>query len=182
MWISADTAYITIQVESWNWPVINSNVKIIIRCFLYNFYRPQRSWGKVIFLKASVILLTGGGGTSHHPRADTPPPEHAVRYGQRAGGTHPTGMQSCFDIWFWFTQYWVLWDLVKLTCYLDFRQILDFWRTASNPLMYFQMVLLYMNFCLCVEYGSPKLEFCGIHWYLHFKYLCNGYNVRSHHT
>ena len=27
---------------------------------LFN-YRPQRSWGKVIFLQASVILLTGGG-------------------------------------------------------------------------------------------------------------------------
>ena len=27
----------------------------------------------------------------HHPAA-----EHAGRYGQRAGGTHPTGMQSCF--------------------------------------------------------------------------------------
>ena len=28
----------------------------------------------------------------------TPPPgaEHAARYGQRAGGTHPTGMQTCF--------------------------------------------------------------------------------------
>ena len=41
----------------------------------------------------------------HPPGADTPrsrhppcPPaaEHAGRYGQRAGGTHPTGMQSCF--------------------------------------------------------------------------------------
>ena len=38
------------------------------------------------------------------PRADpqeqTPPPgaEHAGRYGQRAGGTHPTGMQSCSQI------------------------------------------------------------------------------------
>ena len=41
------------------------------------------------------------------PRADTPPPgadipppntEHAGRYGQRAGGTHPTGMQSCLII------------------------------------------------------------------------------------
>ena len=31
------------------------------------------------------------------PGADTPPgTEHAGRYGQRAGGTHPTGMQSCF--------------------------------------------------------------------------------------
>ena len=25
-------------------------------------YRPQRSWGKVMFLHASVILFTGGGG------------------------------------------------------------------------------------------------------------------------
>ena len=32
------------------------------------------------------------------PRDQAPPPsaEHAGRYGQRAGGMHPTGMQSCF--------------------------------------------------------------------------------------
>ena len=30
------------------------------------------------------------------PGADPPGIEHAGRYGQRAGGTHPTGMQSCF--------------------------------------------------------------------------------------
>ena len=29
------------------------------------------------------------------PGADTPSTEHAGRYGQCAGGTHPTGMQSC---------------------------------------------------------------------------------------
>ena len=28
--------------------------------FLHNFYRLQRSWGKVMFLLASVILFTGG--------------------------------------------------------------------------------------------------------------------------
>ena len=92
----------------------------------YDNYRPQRSWDKVMFLQASVILLTGGGGVPHpppreqtpppgadppeqtppradthppwsrHPPEQTPPPgEHAVRYGQRTGGTHPTGMQSC---------------------------------------------------------------------------------------
>ena len=39
---------------------------------------------------------------SRHPPADPPrsrhPPgaEHAGRYDQWAGGTHPTGMQSCF--------------------------------------------------------------------------------------
>ena len=27
-----------------------------------HFYRPQRSWGKVIFSQASVILIMGGGG------------------------------------------------------------------------------------------------------------------------
>ena len=42
-------------------------------------------WGKVIF-----------SGTPP-PGPGTPPPgaEHAGRYGQRAGGMHPTGMQSC---------------------------------------------------------------------------------------
>ena len=31
------------------------------------------------------------------PRAGTPPSTvHAGRYGQQAGGTHPTGMQSCY--------------------------------------------------------------------------------------
>ena len=30
-----------------------------------------------------------------HPPPHTPAAEHAGRYGQRAGGTHPTGMQSC---------------------------------------------------------------------------------------
>ena len=33
----------------------------------YACYRPQGSWGKVIFSKASVILSTGGGVLSQHP-------------------------------------------------------------------------------------------------------------------
>ena len=46
------------------------------------FYRPQRSWAKVMFLQASVILSTGGGGGSlagrtpparrHPPSKETP--------------------------------------------------------------------------------------------------------------
>ena len=40
------------------------------QCF---FYRPQRSWGKVMFLQASVILLTGGGGVCLSACWDTPP-------------------------------------------------------------------------------------------------------------
>ena len=38
----------------------------------------------------------------HPPWADTPPqtdiPHDTTRYGQQAGGTHPTGMHTCFDI------------------------------------------------------------------------------------
>ena len=34
------------------------------RCSLLYIYRPQRSWGKVIFSQASVILSTGGGSWS----------------------------------------------------------------------------------------------------------------------
>ena len=49
----------------------------------YADYRQQRSCGKVMFLQASVILLTGGGGgyltptppKQTPPGADTPPPE-----------------------------------------------------------------------------------------------------------
>ena len=37
------------------------------------------------------------------PREQTPPyTEHAGRYGQRGGGTFPTGMQSCLCNWFYF--------------------------------------------------------------------------------
>ena len=48
-----------------------------------DFYRPQRSWGKVMFLQVSVILLTGGGstwpgtpsGTRYPPRDQVHPPQ-----------------------------------------------------------------------------------------------------------
>ena len=47
-----------------------------------------------------VCLSTGGGSASVHagiypPGADTPPRKQTPAYGQRAAGTHPTGMHSC---------------------------------------------------------------------------------------
>ena len=43
-----------------------------------------------------------GAGTPSRSRppkeADPPGTEHAGRYGQRGGGTHPTGMQSCCQL------------------------------------------------------------------------------------
>ena len=70
-----------------------------------HFYRPQRSWGKVIFPQASVILLTEEGGclvpggacswvwvwSRGVPGGDLPTTATA------AGGTHPTGMHSCMQ-------------------------------------------------------------------------------------
>ena len=91
----------------------------------FDLYRPQRSWGKVIFSQASVILSTevgacsggvcsrgggvccggvcsggdawsggllarGGAWSRGVPGGD--PPGTATA----AGGTHPTGMHSCF--------------------------------------------------------------------------------------
>ena len=38
-------------------------------CYILNIlhhYRPQRSWGKVVFSQACVILFTGGGSALVH--------------------------------------------------------------------------------------------------------------------
>ena len=68
-----------------------------------------------VFTRVCQSFCSQGGSASVHagippPGADPPgadPPheqttlpgtEHAGRYGQRAGGTHPTGMQSCYRI------------------------------------------------------------------------------------
>ena len=65
-------------------------------CLPNCFYRPQRSWAKVMFLQASVILSTGGclpqcmlGYTP--PGADTPPPGPDTPKEQTPPGadTHP---------------------------------------------------------------------------------------------
>ena len=59
-------------------------VRILLECILVfsYFYRPQRSWGKVMFLHVSVILFTGGGGGGGTvcPTAcwDTPPPQRSA--------------------------------------------------------------------------------------------------------
>ena len=59
-----------------------------------------------MFLQVSVILLTGGVSASlhagiHPPGSRHPPGKQTPAYGQRASGTHPTGMHSCFKECFW---------------------------------------------------------------------------------
>ena len=39
-----------------------------------------------------------GGGPASRGVGQTPPQLDTTRYGQRAGGTHPTGMHSCLNI------------------------------------------------------------------------------------
>ena len=101
--------------------VVKNRVVVFIDTY---FYRPQRSWAKVMFLQVCVILFTRGGclpqcmlgyhphpqgadtpWSRHPPGADTPPEQKLPReqpplpreadYGKRAAGTHPTGMHSC---------------------------------------------------------------------------------------
>ena len=84
----------------------------------------KRSWGKVIFSEACVknfvhgrlgglphcmlgytppdqrLAPPGPGAGTHTPDQEQPPPPGTDtplprRYGQQAGGAHPTGMQSC---------------------------------------------------------------------------------------
>ena len=63
-----------------------------------DFYRSQRSWSKVMFLQASVILLTGGGSASVHawipPREEVPPMDQAHTPWEETpppGRRHPSG-------------------------------------------------------------------------------------------
>ena len=112
---------ITLQVPSWMYT---------LSWILNHIYRPQRSWGKVIFSQASVILSTGGvcsrgvpgpggllggrrvpgpggvcsggclvwGGTWLGGSASGGPGGDPPGTATAAGGTHPTGMHSCWKL------------------------------------------------------------------------------------
>ena len=114
-------------------------------------------WGKVIFLHLSVILLSAPVHAGIHPPrtrgrhpprsrppgadtprcrhlpspgADTPLPTavHAGRYGQQAGGTHPTGMHT-FCLYFFIFQRW---SPHKLHACAQTHECL-FWKFLSGP-------------------------------------------------
>ena len=62
--------------------------EVRIKSKAVTYYRPQRSWGKVMFLQASVILLTGGvcwpppsrpPQSRHPPEQTTPKSRHPPR-------------------------------------------------------------------------------------------------------
>ena len=79
--------------------------------WLYCYYRPQRSWGKVIFSQASVILFTGGSASVH---AGIPPPP---------GTRHPPdqapplpGTRAYWEIWSTSGRYTSYWNAILLFC------------------------------------------------------------------
>ena len=71
-----------------------------------HIYSAQTKFAKVMFSHVSVCPQGGVPGQVPPGRytllrhVHTPGAVHAGRYGQQAGGTHPTGMHSCpFCIW-----------------------------------------------------------------------------------
>ena len=69
--------------------------------FELNFYRPQRSWVKVMFLQVSVILSTGEEGVclsacwdASPPRADTPRSRHHPLDQAPLRSRHPSGADT----------------------------------------------------------------------------------------
>ena len=91
--------------------VVFFNIFCPAMSFIY-YYRPQRSWGKVMISKACVILFTGGGvclsacWDTTPPRTDTPqsrPPGVDTPWEQ----TPPS--RACWEIRSthgWYASYW----------------------------------------------------------------------------
>ena len=66
--------------------------------FLSCYYRLQTKFAKVMFLHVSVYPQGRYPPLDRYPPPGQVPPPGTVpagRYGQQAGGTHPTGMHSC---------------------------------------------------------------------------------------
>ena len=105
--------------------VVSSNISLH-----FNNYRPQRSWGKVMFLQASMILLTGGVCLSAcwdipprsrhpHPRADSPPPQEQTPPPQSRlppqEQTPPPQHRACWEIRSTRGRYASYWNAILLT-------------------------------------------------------------------
>ena len=65
------------------------------------YYRPQRSWAKVIFLHLSVILLTGGGTWSGTGVGGVPGQVPGGVPGLVPGGCTWSGPRGVYLVWSW---------------------------------------------------------------------------------
>ena len=75
--------------------------------WLSSMHHRSHDWG--VCIQDGVCIQGRFGRTSLHPQ----PPLDTIRYGQQAGGTHPTGMHSClfsdhfcrwYDHWVFFIE------------------------------------------------------------------------------
>ena len=112
-----------------------------------NYYSPQRSSGKVMFLQVSVILLTGGclpqcmlrchtpppPGSRHPPEADTPPPQkHTPPRSRPPLEADPPPHKACWEIRSTHGRYASYWDAFLFYVYLVRKRISDFtWCTLK---------------------------------------------------
>ena len=94
-------------------------MKLLIFHFVLCYvYRPQRSWGKIIFSQASVILLIGGGGLSQHALQVIS--QHALQQVSRRGGSAPGGISAPGGCLLWgvaFCYGLLSWSSVMPFCY-----------------------------------------------------------------
>ena len=92
------------------------------------------------------------------PRAYIPPAQCMLGYGQQAGGTHPTGMQSCFDINSKrCCALYRLWEVVMLPIYrfmwVDFFPVIVF----THKCIYFVIRKKCLSFCILCTWPCTLL-------------------------
>ena len=148
----------------------------------------KRSLRRLCFCTClSVILFTGGGGSAsvHAGIADAPPGAdpleqtptprsrhlpctvHDGRYGQQAGGTHPTGMHTC--LWILHTKIprepWEISGhyLITNTGFLEKKKLAMFGTTSARKRFIMQILKTDKRFIIC----SAGFHFS---WCLEFKY------------
>ena len=98
--------YCTFRIVFFHTPNKKKHVSFKFENFI-DFYRPQRSWGKVIFSQASVILLTGGCYSNIHCRwYPSMPCSRSHRGGACSGGVPAPGRCGL-----------LLWPSVMVFCY-----------------------------------------------------------------
>ena len=116
-------------------------------------------------------------GSRHPPRSrptgkQTPPGAvHAARYGQQAGGTHPTGMHTCFHLQSWT----VLWNASylppatqtlpnefrsKRTYFCNYFVASDMFHIECQRL-HFQVFSKYLHHCLVVSFTVNRINKIG---------------------
>ena len=116
-------------------------------------YRPQRSWGKVVFLHVSVTLFTGGlphcmlgytpGTRGRHPAGADPPRADTPSTGADPPSTrHPPQHRACWEMRPTSGQYASYWNTILFSCNFwgNFGQIIAFyahlWSWSPPPLQW----------------------------------------------